>query len=60
MEEIEARLFKIMEREGFEKKGVEFRRTFFMRYRRQLNELAIPVLVKKYDENDVLKDYGDL
>ncbi len=53
--EIEARLFKIMEREGFEKKEVEFRRTFFMRYRRQLNELGVPVLVKKYDENDVLK-----
>ncbi len=53
--EIEARLSKIMEREGFEKKDVEFRRTFFMRYRRQLNELGVPVLVKKYDENDVLK-----
>ena len=55
LEEIEAHLFKIMEREGFKKEGVEFRRTFFMRYRRQLNELAIPVSAKKYDENDVLK-----
>jgi N-methylhydantoinase A len=55
LEEIEAHLFEIMEREGFGKKDVEFRRIFFMRYRRQLNELAIPVSVKKYDENDVLK-----
>ena len=55
LEEIEAHLFKIMEREGFQKKDVEFRRTFFMRYRRQLNELNIPVPVKKYGENDVLK-----
>jgi N-methylhydantoinase A len=44
-----------MEREGFEKKDVEFRRTFFMRYRRQLNELAVPVPVKEYHENDILK-----
>jgi N-methylhydantoinase A len=55
LEEIEAHLVQIMEREGFKKKDVEFRRTFFMRYRRQLNELAIPVLVKKYDENDILR-----
>jgi len=55
LEEVEARLFIIMEREGFKKRDVEFRRTFFMRYRRQLNELAIPVPVKKYDENDMVK-----
>jgi N-methylhydantoinase A len=55
LEEIEARLFKIMEREGFERRNVEFRRTFFMRYRRQLNELAIPVPVKVYDDKDILK-----
>jgi N-methylhydantoinase A len=29
LEEIEARLLKIMEREGFERKSVEFRRTFY-------------------------------
>lgn len=55
LEEIEARLHMIMEREGFERKSVEFRRTFFMRYRRQLNELAISVSVKEYDENDILR-----
>lgn len=53
LEEAEARLFKIMEREGFKKKDVEFRRTFFMRYLRQLNELAIPVPVREYDEKDI-------
>jgi N-methylhydantoinase A len=53
LDEIEARLFRIMKREGFGEKDVEFRRTFFMRYRRQLNELAIPAPVKRYDENDV-------
>jgi N-methylhydantoinase A len=55
LDEIEAHLFRIMKREGFREKDVEFRRTFFMRYRRQLNELAIPALVKRYDENDVQK-----
>ena len=55
LEDGENHLLKVMEREGFKKGGVEFRRTFFLRYRRQLNELAIPVPVKIYDENDILK-----
>ncbi|MFH1487863.1 MAG: hydantoinase/oxoprolinase family protein, partial [Pseudomonadota bacterium] len=55
LKQVENRLFRVMEREGFKKDDVEFRRIFFLRYRRQLNELAIPVPVKAYDEDDVLK-----
>lgn len=55
LEEIETYLFKIMGREGFERNEVEFRRIFFMRYRRQLNELAISVPVKEYNDKDILK-----
>ena len=55
LEEMEDHLLKVMEREGFKHKDVEFRRIFFLRYRRQLNELAISVPVKTYDENDILE-----
>ncbi|MBU2497366.1 MAG: hydantoinase/oxoprolinase family protein [Proteobacteria bacterium] len=58
LEEVENRLLKVMKREGFRREDVEFRRIFFLRYRRQLNELAIPVPVKVYDQNDILEIMG--
>jgi N-methylhydantoinase A len=43
--EIEGRLLEMMEKEGIDRYDVEFRRIFHMRYRRQLNELDVPVPV---------------
>ena len=51
-------MLKVMKREGFRREDVAFRRIFFLRYRRQLNELAIPVPVKVYDQNDILDIMG--
>jgi len=50
---IENKLFDVMEKEGYTKKKVTFRRLFYLRYRRQLNELSIPVVVKIYNEEDI-------
>jgi N-methylhydantoinase A len=58
LREIEEHLFKVMKREGFGREEVEFRRIFFLRYRRQLNELAIPVPVKTYKQEDIREIMG--
>jgi len=54
MKEIEEVLFEIMGREGIAREKVQFRRSFYMRYRRQLNELEIHVPFKDYKEQDIL------
>ena len=51
--EIEHNLLDAMGREGIGQENVEFRRIFYMRYRRQLNELDIQVPVRTYDEKDI-------
>lgn len=53
LERIERILGEAMRREGFSSDQVQFKRTFMMRYRRQLNEIAISVPVKKFDEGDI-------
>jgi len=53
MAEIEKELARIMAREGFTRSQVRFRRTFYMRYRRQLNELDVEVPVKTYGPADI-------
>ncbi|HLC26769.1 MAG TPA: hydantoinase/oxoprolinase family protein [bacterium] len=42
LDEMEGALMTTMEREGFKRDQVSFRRTFFMRYKRQVND--VPVL----------------
>lgn len=51
--EMEADLSAAMEREGIQRAGVRFRRTFYMRYRRQLNELEVAVPVQRYTLQDI-------
>lgn len=51
--EIEGQLYSILSREGFSRSDVEFRLTFYMRYRRQLNELDVKIPRKKYDKQDI-------
>ena len=52
-------LLSVMEKEGFERSQVEIRRTFHMRYRRQLNELAVHVPAGGYGhEHDGTADIG--
>lgn len=53
MTEIEEVLYEIMGREGIAREKVEFRRSFYMRYRRQLNELEVHVPYKDYNEQDI-------
>jgi N-methylhydantoinase A len=50
---IEEQLYSILSREGFSRNDVEFRLTFYMRYRRQLNELDVKIPHKKYDKQDI-------
>ncbi len=50
---IEERLLGVLQRDGFEEGDIEFRRTFYMRYRRQLNELPVRVPTKRYDVDDI-------
>jgi N-methylhydantoinase A len=54
IKELEEVLYEIMGREGIARERVQFRRSFYMRYRRQLNELEIHVPVKDYNEQDIL------
>lgn len=42
-QDLDAKLIDVMRKEGFEPNQVQLRRTFHMRYRRQLNELAIHI-----------------
>lgn len=53
LEEIEEEHATILSRQGFNRDEIEFRRSFEMRYRRQLNELTVQVPSKKYDEADM-------
>ncbi|MBI4332650.1 MAG: hydantoinase/oxoprolinase family protein [Chloroflexi bacterium] len=50
---IEEELARSLRREGLADRDIEFRRTFYLRYRRQLNELPIGVPSKVYDANDM-------
>ncbi|MGA3209269.1 MAG: hydantoinase/oxoprolinase family protein [Syntrophales bacterium] len=50
---IENKLAVVMKKEGYKKDQVIFRRLLFLRYRRQLNELAIVVPTKTYTEADI-------
>jgi N-methylhydantoinase A len=51
--DVEDDLTRAMERQGFARDDLEFGRRFFMRYRRQLHELEVPVATKRYDDTDV-------
>ncbi len=57
--EIQNNLARIMAREGFSREKVEFRRTFHMRYRRQMNELALVVPSRDYTDADLKKIMDD-
>ncbi|MBI2371743.1 MAG: hydantoinase/oxoprolinase family protein, partial [Deltaproteobacteria bacterium] len=50
LEELEGELMAQMGKEGFRPEAVAFRRVFHMRYRRQMNELAVEVPGGLYDE----------
>jgi len=41
LDEMEGALMAVMEREGFKRDQVSFRRTFFMRYKRQVNDVPV-------------------
>ncbi len=56
---LEDGLMEAMTREGFKRSQVTFRCTFYMRYRRQMKELAIVLPAIKYDEKSI-KDIMDL
>jgi N-methylhydantoinase A len=55
IEEVETELLAAMSREGFAAEDVSFRRTFDMRYRKQLSELEVPVPAGTYSEQDLLE-----
>lgn len=59
LREIEDRLLSVLNREGLGGDLVSFRRTLYMRYRRQLNELDVPVAYKEYNEDDILQIMRD-
>lgn len=52
--QIEDRLLEVMKKEGYANKEVIFRRLFYLRYRRQLNELGVQTPTKIYNEKDIL------
>lgn len=61
--EMHERLYSAMERQGASREEVIFRHIFNMRYRKQLNELAVDVPVKmEYDDKDIreIMDIFDL
>ncbi|MBC8274660.1 MAG: hydantoinase/oxoprolinase family protein, partial [Chloroflexi bacterium] len=48
------KLYSAMERQGVEREEVAFRHIFYMRYRKQLNELAVDIPVKmQYKDKDI-------
>ena len=59
LSELEETLSNIMSREGFDREHVQTQRIFHMRYRRQVNELAIEVPLGRYDESQVLDIMSD-
>lgn len=52
--DIENGLLTTMVREGFAAGQVSFRRSFHMRYHRQVNELALVVPTREYSDDDVV------
>ncbi|MBI3077817.1 MAG: hydantoinase/oxoprolinase family protein [Deltaproteobacteria bacterium] len=50
---MEEALLRVMAREGFREEQVSFRRTFLMRYRRQVNELEVEAPTGRYTEAEV-------
>ena len=59
LSELEETLSNIMGREGFDSEHVQTQRIFHMRYRRQVNELAIEVPLGHYDESKILEIMND-
>jgi N-methylhydantoinase A len=53
--EVEERLYSLLEYEGFRREDVEFRRTFYMRYGKQLHELDVRFPTRHYDPGDMRK-----
>jgi N-methylhydantoinase A len=53
IQNIEAELILEMKREGFQEDQIEFRHTFFLRYRRQMNELGVVVPIRQYDAEGI-------
>lgn len=53
LEAVEKELLRVMVREGFSSSQVSFRRTFFMRYHRQMNDVGIQVPSKRYAPRDI-------
>jgi N-methylhydantoinase A/oxoprolinase/acetone carboxylase beta subunit len=52
--EMHEKLYDSMRRQGAERNEVQFRHIFYMRYRKQLNELPVDVPVKmQYDETEI-------
>ncbi|MFC1815486.1 hydantoinase/oxoprolinase family protein [Thermodesulfobacteriota bacterium] len=59
IQNIEAELILEMKREDFQEDQIEFRHTFFLRYRRQMNELGVVVPTRQYDAEGI-QDVIDL
>jgi N-methylhydantoinase A len=52
IENIEKALAEVMQREGFAESDVSFRRSLYMRYTRQVNEVAVQIPGGRLAEND--------
>ena len=52
IESIEAALADVMRREGFATKDVTFRRALYMRYTRQVNEVAVQIPQGRFEQGD--------
>jgi N-methylhydantoinase A len=50
--DMDERLLTVMDKEGFDRRQITFRRTFYMRYRRQLNELPVHVPAQGYGNHE--------
>ena len=53
LEGVEKELLRTMTREGFSSNQVSFRRIFYMRYHRQMNDVGIQVPAKRYVAKDM-------
>ena len=53
IESIEIELQAAIERQGIRREDISFRRTFYMRYGKQLNDLEVQVPTKRYTEEDI-------
>ena len=52
IQNIEAALADVMRREGFATEDVTFRRTLYMRYTRQVNEVAVQIPPGRFEQGD--------